>query len=358
MNSKKIAIVSPSLKMGGIERALTVLADFFIEKGHQVYFISAQGGEHFYQLNEKVTVFEPEVKRQSGILGKIMYYYNLVTFLKSTINTIKPDAVLSFGDAFNPLVLLALKGTKIPVFISDRTSPDFKFNAIISYGKKYLYPKASGFIAQTQRAADYKIKQFGSDFKIKIIPNAVKEVKIYDVLKKKQIVSVGRLSYEKGQDRLIKAFALMQNSSDWELVLAGSGPMSESLKTLANELGIIDRIQFLGNVDNVDLLLSESSIFVLPSRLEGFPNALCEAMIAGLACVCFDSIPHEVLIENNSNGIVIKENDIAELATKLDELVGNPDLRLKIGTKAKELKSELSPEANGNQILDFMFSNL
>ena len=144
MLKNKICIISPSLKMGGIERALTVLADYFLNQGHDVYFISAQGGEKFYKLNEKIVFFEPKVSRQKGILGKIKFYNNIVSFIKNTVIQIKPDVVLSFGDAFNPLVLYALLGTKIPVYISDRTSPDFKFNPIINFGKKLksLYKKS------------------------------------------------------------------------------------------------------------------------------------------------------------------------------------------------------------------------
>lgn len=354
---KKICIVSPSLKMGGIERALTVLANFFAKEGHEVSFISALGGEKFYDLDSNIHFFEPSFKRGEGLVGKIRFYYTIVFFIRKTVKCQNPDAVLSFGDAFNPLVLLALLTTKYPVFISDRTSPNFPYNFIIKLGKKWLYPKSAGFIAQTQRAATYKQKQFGHRLRIKIIPNAIKETVGYDLPKAAQIVCVGRLSVEKGQDRLVKAFSKIAAETHWNLVLAGDGPMRQSLEMLAEELHIKTRVVFLGKVQNVDQLISESAIFVLPSRLEGFPNALCEAMALGLPCICFDCIPVEALLTSGKDGLVVPENDIDALAVAMKELINNPSLRNELGNNAQKIKDKLAVATIGEQVFDFMFES-
>ena len=354
---KNICIVSPSLKMGGIERALTVLADYFAKKGHVVSFISAQGGEQFYHLDPAICFFEPTFKRSAGLVGKIRFYFSMVLFIRKTVKQQNPDAVLSFGDAFNPLVLLALLGAKFPVYISDRTSPDFPFNPIIRLGKKWLYPKSAGFIAQTQRAATYKHNQFGHHLRIKIIPNAIKETINYDLPKAAQILCVGRLSVEKGQDRLVKAFSKIASETHWKLVLAGDGPMRQSLETLAEALKVKDRIVFLGKVENVDQLMNESAIFVLPSRLEGFPNALCEAMSLGLPCICFDCIPVEALLTSGKDGLVVPENDIDALAVAMKELINNPSLRNELGNNAQKIKDKLAVATIGEQVFDFMFES-
>lgn len=352
---RNICIVSPSLKMGGIERALSVLANYFVSQGHTVSFISAQGGEKFYTLDSKIIFLEPKLNRQKGVFGKISFYFSVVNFIRKTVKKQKPEVVLSFGDAFNPLVLLALLGTKFPVYISDRTSPDFPFNPIIRLGKKWLYPKSSGFIAQTQKAADYKKLHFKDRLNIKIIPNALKETKVYDVPKLNQVVCVGRLSIEKGQDRLIDAFSKIANDVDWKLVLAGDGPMRGTWEKKVADLKLKDKIIFLGKVQNVDLLLKESSIFVLPSRLEGFPNALCEAMAVGLPCVCFDSIATDYFLIPNQNGLIIKENDIDVLATTIKKLIENPELREDLGNNAKQIAQKLAVATIGEEFLNFMF---
>jgi GalNAc-alpha-(1->4)-GalNAc-alpha-(1->3)-diNAcBac-PP-undecaprenol alpha-1,4-N-acetyl-D-galactosaminyltransferase len=353
--SKNICIVSPSLKMGGIERALSVLADYFVQQDYTVTFISAQGGEKFYPLDQRIQFFEPDFKRKSGILGKIAFFYSMLFFIRKTVKKQNPDVVLSFGDAFNPIVLFALSGTKYPIYISDRTSPDFPFNAFIRFGKKWFYPKSAGFIAQTKRAADYKRKHFGDQLNITIIPNALKKMVRQDVPESNQVLFAGRLSFEKGPDRLLKAFAKINTKEDWKLIFAGNGPMQNELERMVKELGLTAKVSFLGKVNNIDKILSESAIFVLPSRLEGFPNALCEAMAIGLPCICFDAIATEDLIEHQKNGFVVKENDIDALAETIEMLMNDPALRKEIGNNAKGIAQKLDAAVIGNKVVDFMY---
>jgi glycosyltransferase involved in cell wall biosynthesis len=355
MNTKKICIVSPSLKVGGIERALTVLANYFVEKGHEIIFISCLSGDKFYSLHKDIKLVEPSFEN-TGSIKKVIFYFKLLFFLRREIKLAKPNVVLSFGDWFNPIVLFSLLGLKFPVFISDRTSPDYKFNSITSFGKKWLYPKSNGFIAQTKRAADYKTNQFKGKLNIKIIPNAIKEIEIYDIDRQNWVVCIARLSWEKGPDRLLEAFSLIENKMDWKLVFAGSGPMRKALEESTKKLNLSNDVVFLGEVKDVDRLLAESSIFVLPSHLEGFPNALCEAMAAGLPTICFDSIPYEDIIIDKENGFVVKNNDINEMAIKINFLIENPEIRTNIAEKAKKSVNDLSYKKIGEKYLNFMFA--
>lgn len=215
---------------------------------------------------------------------------------------------------------------------------------------------SSGFIAQTQRAADYKINQFGNKLNIKIIPNAIKGIEVYEIPKKKWVLCLARLSWEKGPDRLLKAFSLIEDRKGWQLIFAGSGPMMESLKKMAKDLNIKDEVLFLGQVKNVDYLLAESAFFVLPSHLEGFPNALCEAMAAGLPAICFDTIPYENIIVNNENGFVVKDNNLNDLASKISFLINNPEKRIQFSRKAEQIKEKLAIEKIGEMYLSFMFN--
>jgi len=354
----KICIVSPSLKMGGIERALSILADYFINKGHNVSFISCLSAEKFYELNSNVKFIEPVFKRTNNKINKIIYYPRMTFWLRKEVVAINPDVVLSFGDWFNPLVLLALKGTKYPVFISDRTSPDYPFSAMINIMKKLFYPGSAGFIAQTKRAADYKRQHFGNKLNIKIIPNAVKTIIRYDIPRKKQIVYIGRLSYEKGPDRLLEVFFKIKDKKGWNLVLAGNGPMMKQLISQAEEFGSDDSISFLGQIKDVDRLLAESSIFVMPSRLEGFPNALCEAMGAGLVSICFDCIPSGDIITNNVDGFIVPDGDTSAMAELITILINDEQLRNKISEKAMDINENFSLKKIGNAYLDFMFKSI
>jgi GalNAc-alpha-(1->4)-GalNAc-alpha-(1->3)-diNAcBac-PP-undecaprenol alpha-1,4-N-acetyl-D-galactosaminyltransferase len=350
----KILIVAPSRKMGGIERALSVLANEWAEQGFEVVYVSCLKSEPFYHLHEKIQVVEPSFKRAGGIFNKLFFYPKLLRYLRNELKVHQPDRILSFGDFFNPLVLLAARGLKIPVYISDRTSADFKFPLYIKYLKQKLYPHASGFIAQTQRAYDAKRNQFGEKFNQTIIPNAIRPVSKIDVPKENIILYAGRFSWEKNPKALIEAFAEIKNKKEWRLVMLGDGPLWNEMKSKTSKLGLENQIDFLGAVSDIDLWLNKASIFVLPSVLEGFPNALCEAMTAGLPVICFDSIAYESIIINNLNGIIVPFEELLKLTQMIEELMINEYLRNKIGYQASLKSKEWTIQSTLSQYNQFL----
>jgi glycosyltransferase involved in cell wall biosynthesis len=352
---KKICIISPSLKIGGIERALTVLANSFALKGYQVNFISCLKKERFYELNSTVSIVEPEFHRTSSFINKIIYYPRLTFFIRSAVKKSNPDVVLSFGDWFNPLVLFSLLGLPFPVYISDRTSPDYKFNRLVLLAKRLFYPFSKGIIAQTQSAADYKLNQFGTKANICIIPNAVRAIEHFAVNKEKIILYVGRFAWEKNPERLIRDFSVICKSTGWQLQMAGSGPLLLPMKKLVKELNIEESVIFLGDTTSVDYLFAKASIYVLPSVLEGYPNALCEAMAAGLPCICFDTFPAQEIINNNVNGCIVPYNAADGLSNMLAELINNKQKRNSIGLEAKKIAVTNNADAIAERVLAFIF---
>lgn len=360
MNTKtieSICLVSPSLHVGGIERAMVVLANDFVARGLKVSFISCLAGQHFYQLDERITLIEPDFRRSASQFNKLVFYPRILGFIRNKIEKINPDVVLAFGDWFSPLVLLALYGTKYPVFISDRTSPDYKFLFPIPLMKRLLYPRSKGFIAQTKRAAEYKQKQFGDKLSIRVIPNAIREIKAYPEINcEKIILYVGRFAWEKGPERLIRAYAALENRQGWKLMMAGTGPLLKPMQKLVKQLNLKNDVIFMGSVEEVDKLYARASIYVLPSVLEGFPNSLCEAMAAGLPVVCFESIPWEDILEPGINGLVVKNNDIFELTQTMQELINNNELRKSLGRNALTIKDRLSAKKIGALVMEFIFS--
>ena len=351
---KKILIVAPSRKIGGIERALSVLANEWALQGFEVVYVSCLKSEPFYQLHEKIKVVEPNFKRAGGTFNKMFFYPKLLCYLRNEFKVHQPDRILSFGDFFNPLVLLAARGLKITVYISDRTSADFKFPFYIKYLKQKLYPCASGFIAQTQRAYDVKRNQFGEKFNQIIIPNTIRPVSKLDVPREKIVLYAGRFSWEKNPSDLIEAFNLIENRKDWRLVMAGDGPQWNDMKKMTQELGIENHVSFLGAVSNLDLWLNNASVFVLPSILEGFPNALCEAMTAGLPVICYDSLAYESIITPGVNGCVVPFRNVTNLSSTINELMINNEYRNELGHNALIKSKDWDVKTIVNQYNQFL----
>jgi GalNAc-alpha-(1->4)-GalNAc-alpha-(1->3)-diNAcBac-PP-undecaprenol alpha-1,4-N-acetyl-D-galactosaminyltransferase len=145
----------------------------------------------------------------------------------------------------------------------------------------------------------------------------------------------------KGFDLLLEAFALLNNKT-WELHIAGGDEDGKALKQQAEELGIRNRVIFLGKVKDMDLVYAKAGLFVIPSRSEGFPNALAEAMVAGCCCVSFDFIagPRDMITEDKT-GVIVERNDIIKLANSIDSLIDNPKKRKLLGQNASHLKNKL-----------------
>ena len=358
---KKICIISPSLKLGGIERALTTLAIELTKKNIEVHFIICLKDAHFYTLPQEIIVYEPVFKRNNSIINKFLFYPRLLFYLRKQIKKINPDRVLVFGDWFSPITLLALYGSKYPVYISDRTIPDYKFKFPIPQLKKWLYPKSAGFIAQTQRAKDFKINHFGKKLKIEVIPNALPEFERLNInatiKRENKLIYVGRFAWEKDPEILIKAMAIIAlKFPDWILEMAGTGPLLEPMKRLVGSLHLDKQVVFLGKVQQVEQLYQSASILVLPSVVEGFPNTLIEGMSFGLPCVCFKEIPYEDIITDKVDGFVVNDRTPAALAEILENLIKEKSFREKVGSDAALSVMRFDKREISRKLLNFLMS--
>jgi glycosyltransferase involved in cell wall biosynthesis len=354
----RILIISPSLNVGGIARRLTLFADHFAEMGHEVFFISCINIKQFYSLSKEVTLIKASYKRNKRFSNKIFFRLWLVLYLRRKIREIRPDVVLVFGETFNPLVLLASWNLKVPVFIGDNTSPDYNYGLINRILKKLTYRSSAGIICQTKYAEAFKKRQYGSMVNTFVLDNPIRGIKNYDTVRQNIILFVGRFAWEKAPEKLIRAFALMDNQKKWKLVMAGDGPLLEKSKTLVSELGLTRQVDFLGRVENVDRLFFEAGIFVLPSVIEGFPNALAEAMIAGLPVICFDSFPSDEIVTNDVDGIIISGGSEEMLAHELDRLANDENERKRLGTNAAKIRKRLDPNTIAEKLLDYMFKTI
>ncbi len=339
--------------MGGMERASSNLANFFASRGHEVIYIAMFRYPRFFSLDPSVKYYEPEKAfKRLPILQTIIR-------IRKQVKAFAPNTVLVFNKFFSSLVLLALIGTSMPVYISERSSPLYKWPRKISVFNRLAFwlKSPTGVIAQTRIAASYQQTYFGKHVSIAVIHNSVRApVKLKEVERENWVLGVGRLTdHHKGLDRLIEAFSHVQ-ARDWKLVIAGGDEQGQHLKEQAKRLGIEDsRIQFLGKVHDMNVVYQTARIFVIPSRSEGFPNALCEAMVSGLPCISFDFTagPGD-LIEDGVNGVLVPNGDIRQLANKIEYLIWNEEVREGLGRNATQVIHKLREDIVGERFLDFI----
>lgn len=348
----KILLVGPSTKMGGAENTGVNFANGLRNNGCQVSFISLFKQTHFFKLNNEINFYEPD-----NYNIKKLHLIKTLLWLRRIVKKENPDVIIVLQKFYSAIVVLSLLGNKYKILISERSSPLFKWSLPVTIFNKLVFTikKPHGVIAQTSIAEEHQRKYYGNKVPIKVIPNIVRDVKLFPEIKRENfILAVGRLNdHLKGFDRLIEVLSLMKN--DWSLHIAGGDEEGTQLKALAKKLGVENKIQFLGKVKEMDKLYARAGIFVIPSRSEGFPNALVEAMAAGLPCVAFDFIagPREI-ITDGVDGIIVEDGNLEKMANAIDELIFDENKRKTLGKNAIKVRERLNENIIIKSLLNFI----
>lgn len=350
---KKICLIGAGLTGGGQERALTNLANQFAEMGHHVTILPLFKTEIFWELNPKIEIIFPDLDRKSH--HRLVYALRLLPHIRKQVNKLKPDTILSFGEWFNSYVILATRFLKFPLYITNRMGPLLKLGSLIDNANRLLYRYVDGIIAQTSISKTI-IEKNTHNRNVVVIPNAVKPIDVLAKTVNKNIVTVGRLSKEKGHTTLLKAFAKVKET-EWKLHIIGDGLERENLVNESTMLGVSERVVFHGYQQNFSAILANCEIFVLPSLYEGFPNALVEAMSVPLACISSNCVagPSDI-IEHGKNGLLVEPGNVTELTNAIDYLIENPEIRDNLATEAFKIRETLNFEVIAKQYLDFILN--
>jgi glycosyltransferase involved in cell wall biosynthesis len=154
------------------------------------------------------------------------------------------------------------------------------------------------------------------------------------------------LRREKGFDLLLEAFArIAKLHPSWSLTIWGEGPERKSLDALACKLAINDRVSLPGNTHEPLRQLAAADLFVLSSRVEGFPNALTEAMSMGLPVIATDVGAVSEIVEDGVTGMLVPPEEVDSLATAMDRLMADEAQRCSLGGRAPEVLERFSLES-------------
>lgn len=352
----KITLVTPSLFCGGAERVVVSLAEGFQKYGHQVTVITGtEKDTDFYQL-------PPGVERiPLGIMGvsknpldAIRSNLNRVFTLKKAIALSAPDIVMAHLTETNILTVLATVGSDYPVIVTEHCDPN-----LISYGRfwetlrRLVYPFATKLSSVSQGVEDYftwlpKNKKQVIYNPFFVSANASSQIEIPPGVnpERKWIMSMGRLTNQKGFDILLKAFAkVAPKYPDWQLVILGEGELRQELEQLKADLNLGEQAVLPGRVKNPFLLMERSQFFVMSSRFEGFPMAHGEAMLCGLPVIATDcpSGPRE-LVRDGVDGILIANQDESALTIAIERLITKPEERAQFAKSAPDVGTRFSLE--------------
>lgn len=359
----RLTFVISSLHAGGAERILSSMANYWSDRGYAISFITLDSRDNdFYVLNSNIHRYALSLLQGSSTPWGILRKHTLRLFwMRSAIKKSTPDVIICFMDRMNVATLLATRGLKIPVIISERTEPRIhRIGPLWLLLRRLTYPSAKALVVQTESVKEWARKFYATN-RLFVIPNPVSapdKPKIPDPdfdLPKQFIVSMGRMDKHKGFDLLIKAFSEVSKNNNWELILIGEGKERSNLRQLSEQLEISSIVHMPGKIKDPDSILHHAKIYVLSSLYEGFPNALLEAMRAGVAVISFDcpSGPAEI-IRHEIDGILVPAQDREALAQSMARLMQDENLRQSLASRAVEVTERFSQEKIMRQWEDVM----
>ncbi len=324
---------------------MSIMANYWAAKGWQVTLLTFDDRREnpFFELHKEVVRIPLNIMgaSENAFRGVANNWKRLFALRKAVRNS-EPDAVVSFMDTVNILTLLATLGMNMPVIVSERTDPaSHRIGKARSFLRTRIYPRAAGLVVQSQDVFSFFSRRIRCH--AHVIPNPVIAPPITTKTDRpsgsKHIVAMGRLGEEKGFDLLLQAFAqLAPRHPDWSLIIWGEGEQRVKLEELRDSFDLRERVRFPGRTREPHEKLREAGLFVLPSRYEGFPNALCEAMACGLPVISFDcpSGPRNI-IRNNVDGLLVPAGDVGALALAMEQLMSDELKCRRLAARAPEV---------------------
>jgi glycosyltransferase involved in cell wall biosynthesis len=348
----RILCLISALGPGGAERVMVRLVTHLAHR-HEVMLMTWEAPDtpSFYPLPESANVVRADLLGPGAGGARRRKVLARFANMRGQIKAFRPDVVLSFVDTMNLYAILSCLGTGVPVVVSERVDPaQHAIGAAKSMARRLLYPLARRCVVQTRRAAEFFDRPPRP--RLAVIANPVAGSPAADPAGagrdgRRRVVAMGRLTHQKGFDRLIAAFALIASRHpDWDLTIFGEGPDRATLEAQLRAAGLVGRVTLPGVTSEPERELAASHIMAFPSRYEGFPNALAEGLAAGLPAVGYRNVSGvEDLIADGETGFLVKEDAAVDgLAAALQRLIEGAELRKQMGARARVHVARWAPE--------------
>lgn len=368
----KVVFCTPAIySAGGVERVVTVKANYFAEVlGYDVTIIVTEGNgkDSFFPLSDRVSVINLNIGFEEiwhySFLKKVVIYLRKQRKYRKVLTAeliyIQPDFTIStLRREINFLTTIkdgSIKIGELHVNRSNYRNVDARGAGIIKrqFARYWMnslvlhLKRLDRMIVLTERA----LSDWPELNNVSLIPDPLpNKIDAASSLSHKRIISIGRYAYDKGNDLLLRVWSKVERiCSDWRLDIYGMGER-EPYEELRSELGIDEsRCGIHGPITDVQKEYLRSSVFVLPSRFEGFGLVLIEAMACGVPVVSFDceNGPRSI-ISDGKDGFLIPPFDVDGYAEKLVSLMQNQSLRQEMGMNARKSAEKYEMDKIGAQ---------
>ncbi|CFV22441.1 glycosyltransferase family 4 protein [Yersinia pseudotuberculosis] len=341
---KILYIITKANEIGGAQIHIKDLCIRLLNDGNEPEVIVGENGALVdFLINENIKVhILPSLVRDISPIKDM----KCILQMRKLVKEINPDVVTIHSSKAGIIGRLSLICSGLPVIF---TAHGWSFANGINDKRKFIYIWIEKFcaifsdkiITVSKQDKDLAIKyKVATDEQQIIIHNGILgksvENKKNDNETCIRLISIARFCEQKDHETLLKALALI-NNNNWNLSLIGKGPCLEKTKLLTKELGLNDKVIFLGERLDVEVLLASSDVFLLISNWEGFPISILEAMRASLPVIASDVGGVCEAVNHGDNGFLVNRKDIYGLSKVIETLIENKELRLKMGKCGESL---------------------
>lgn len=362
---KKISILSLHLGYGGIEKSIVTVANmlcndydvelavcyklydkpaFSVDNRVKICYLNYDlkpNREEFLDAVHKKNIFK--IFKEGLYSLRVLHYRkkNMIQYIRNTDS----DIIISTRDIFNFWSSKYTKDNVLKIgWEHNHFHGDYKYaERIVASAKNLDY-----FVLVSRELKEYYANRL-NNCKCVHIPNAVDEIpSSISSLKNKKMICVGRLSLEKGHMDLLKVYSkIYKTYPDWTLDIVGDGTERENLENYIKSHDLENKVILHGfqGKSVINRLLHDSSIYLMTSYTESFGIVLIEALSHGVPCIAYDSAEGaSEIIQDGVNGFLIKDRNEDVMIQKIEELIQNVDLRLKMGKEAQNSVRKYSKE--------------
>lgn len=353
---KKVIFVTVSMRGGGTERVISILANRMIAMEYEVTIVMIAEPTIEYKLDEKIRTVCVSKATGGSLIGRIKRILNM----RREFSQDKSAKIISMGTVANMFTMIASFGLKNPVTISERNDPNrLNHRPIKSYEKwlrNVLYKRADKIVLQTPDV----LECFPDTIQKKcvVIPNPVPAdmpMPMQTEEREKTILTAGRLTEQKNHKMLLEVFAkFSQEFPEYHLNIFGRGELEEKLDQQIRELQMQHKISLRGFSDDLYEELGKGGIYVSTSDWEGISNSLLEALAMGIPTIATDCPMggSRMCIQDGVNGYMIPVKDEEALLEKLVKLATDKELCSALSENAMKIRESFSESVITKQWLE------
>ena len=344
---KIVQIITQMDTVGGAQMHVRDLSVGLANSGHEVYLV-AGGKKNIHSIIEENNV---DVLYSKSLIRKLNIKSDIKAIIevRKILKEIQPDLVATHSSKAGIIGRISGWTLRIPTVF---TAHGWSFTDGVPAQKKRIYKLfekvigriSDGVIAVSEYDRELAIKHnVLPAHKVHTIQNGVHDLPVNKKLFYSQepptIIMVARFAAPKRQLQLLTALNQLRHIQ-WKMNFAGDGPLLQEAEEFVERENLRDRVNFLGNRDDITELLHKSSLFALLSDWEGLPLSILEAMRCGLPILATDVGGVKEAVYDSENGYVVSKNDFNELIEKLTKLLTNSSLRMEMGRRGRLLFEE------------------